>query len=202
MEPRDSKRKRWNSTFQVGNPSQKPRKPLARRSIKRISVLAPPEGVEGEKPARTLPKGLKASRSKPRKAKKAKRDKLPSRKRTIKILDDLVSQIVRLRDGACVQCGTVEKLTCGHVLSRRSHATRWDLENCFAQCWSHNFAHGAHSPYPYFKWFIGQFGQEAFDALYAKWAKGQKFSTPELRAMIPDLQSQLEALQDTSLPLP
>lgn len=161
---------------------QKPRKPLARgKTLRQGNVGSGSPGRKGTLKATSTAGG--------KKAKKTKRKKLPSRKRVIAILDSLTSRIVRLRDRVCVQCGTTESLTCGHLLSRRSHATRWDLANCFAQCWPHNFAHGSHSPYPYFRWFIGRYGQESFDALYAKWAKGQKFSTPELREMAEEYKS-------------
>lgn len=125
---------------------------------------------------------------------KPKRKNLPSRAKLVRTLDTLTSQIVRLRDGRCVQCGTTEKLTCGHVLSRRSHATRWSLLNCHAQCWPHNFAHGSHSPVPYFQWFIKQFGQPIFDDMYREWAKGRKFSTPELREMVTEYETMLKEL--------
>lgn len=121
-------------------------------------------------------------------SKKPKRAKLPTRKALIKRLDTLTSQIVRLRDGCCVQCGSVENLTAGHVLSRRSHSVRWDVSenggNVWCQCWPCNFRHGSNSPIPYFQWYVRRFGQARLDILYLVWAKGRKFSNPELRAMI------------------
>lgn len=122
------------------------------------------------------------------------RAKLMTRKRAIKVLDELTSKIVRLIGGACVQCDSTEKLTCGHVLSRRSHATRWSFDNCFVQCWPCNFAHGSRSPVPYFRWYVRTFGQETFDALYTKWSKGQKFSTPDLRTMVQEYTVKLKEL--------
>lgn len=49
-------------------------------------------------------------------------------------LDKLVSKIVRLRDHACVTCGSVNTPQAGHFESRRHMATRWALDNVHRQC--------------------------------------------------------------------
>ena len=58
-----------------------------------------------------------------------------------KELDDLVSLYVRLRDGKCVCCGSISRLTCGHYVSRDKARLRYDSVNCNAQCWPCNVKH-------------------------------------------------------------
>ena len=64
-----------------------------------------------------------------------------------KELDKIFSIFIRLRwatnEGLCqcVTCGKVshyKKMQCGHFQSRRHHATRWNEQNCAAQCISCN----------------------------------------------------------------
>ena len=41
----------------------------------------------------------------------------------------------------CVTCGTVKEvkqLQCGHFMSRKHYATRWDVDNCQVQCYTCN----------------------------------------------------------------
>jgi hypothetical protein len=41
----------------------------------------------------------------------------------------------------CVTCGTikeVKQLQCGHFMSRKHYATRWDEDNCQVQCYTCN----------------------------------------------------------------
>lgn len=64
-----------------------------------------------------------------------------TRKGIIRKLDKIVSQIVIARDGKCIVCGTTQSLTCGHLFSRVAYSTRWNLENCYAQCLSCNLKH-------------------------------------------------------------
>ena len=172
---------------------QKPRKPLARKSSLRSRVPVGSKSV----PECTLRanKGISAKGRAGKK--KSKKPKLMSRKRAIKVLDDLTSRIVRARDGCCVVTGSTDQLTCGHIFSRRSMATRFDISedgNCHAQSWASNFRH-TFDTHPYYRWYIQKFGLDAFDALHARWAKGKKISTPELREMIVEYQAKLESLQ-------
>ena len=61
-----------------------------------------------------------------------------------KELDKWFSLYIRLReatDEGMVQCFTCSKVSsykqgmqCGHFQSRRHHATRWNEQNCQAQC--------------------------------------------------------------------
>lgn len=67
-------------------------------------------------------------------------------------LDKVFSIFIRLRDmddegfSYCVTCGkpmTLKTSQCGHFISRRHYATRWEEKNCAAQCVGCNmFAQG------------------------------------------------------------
>ena len=71
-------------------------------------------------------------------------------------------------------------LNCGHLFSRKNHATRWDEGNAFAQTNGENLSH-EHDSYPFNKWFQDMFGMDQFDFLHAKWSTTSKFSTIEIR---------------------
>ena len=78
--------------------------------------------------------------------------KKTARQRVVKRLDDITSKYIRERDAKCVQCQSTENLTNGHVFSRRSYSTRWDISkdgNCHCQCWGCNFKHSKDN-YDYF----------------------------------------------------
>jgi len=69
-----------------------------------------------------------------------------SRKSLVKKLDTVFSLYIRLRYAKneiaeCYTCGKKDhykKLQCGHFMSRKHYATRWDEENCQVQCYSCN----------------------------------------------------------------
>lgn len=69
--------------------------------------------------------------------------KKPSRKTLTRKLDKIFSAYIRQRDAdkkgycTCCTCGKklpITQIHCGHFMSRRHLATRWDEENCAAQC--------------------------------------------------------------------
>jgi 5-methylcytosine-specific restriction endonuclease McrA len=111
-----------------------------------------------------------------------------SRKTLIRLLDAKVSQIVIARDGACVQCGSTDQLTCGHLFSRRLFATRWDLDNCHTQCWPCNFRH-SHYPDYYVSWFLKEYGKAKYLKLAQKAHKIALFSTGYLEELLMNLSS-------------
>jgi hypothetical protein len=99
--------------------------------------------------------------------KKVKRSTLKTK------LDKVVSLFIRARDKKCVICGSTEGLSNGHVFSRTSLNTRWDITpdgNCHAQCWSCNYRHSSRDSYPYFNWYIKKFGQKKFDELHKRFS--------------------------------
>ncbi len=68
--------------------------------------------------------------------------KKSNRSRLVKKLDAAFSQYIRHRDSVdgictCCTCGTrkpIKEMQCGHFISRSKYATRWDEDNCAAQC--------------------------------------------------------------------
>lgn len=138
---------------------------------------------------------LKTSPVRRKAPKRAKRKKVPTRKALIKKIDALVFQIVCLMYAKCVECGSDEKPTTGHVLSRRSYATRWDFRNVFRQCWPCNYKAAMTAAASYHLWFVKKFGVEAFDTLYQDWTKGRKYTRLELQNLVPEFEAHLAELQ-------
>jgi hypothetical protein len=130
-----------------------------------------------------------------RKAKHKKRTKVPTRKYLVKKIDNLVFQIVCLLYAVCVECGSEDKPTTGHVLSRRSYATRWDFRNVFRQCWPCNYKAAMTAAASYHLWYVKTYGVEAFDQLYQDWTKGHKYTRLELQNLVPEFQDKLDSLQ-------
>lgn len=184
----------------------KPRTPLSRGKRGFTAPVASPSGDTPVSMSGTLKRShaLKARKGlarRPSVKKKAKRTKMPSRKSLVRKADNLVSQIVRLRDGKCVECGSTEKLTNGHVLGRRSFATRFDITaegDCHAQCWPDNYRAAMSGAVHYHAWYVRTFGAEAFDALYRRWAAGKKWSRLELIALVADLNQTLAIMENSS----
>ena len=115
----------------------------------------------------------------------------------LKLVDELntvVSLIVRLRDGKCVQCWALTRLTCGHLITRSKYVVRWDLDNCHCQCSSCNLSH-EYNPHPYTLWYIKKFGKDKYEALVKKSNTSVKFSDKDLRELLANLQQQYETLK-------
>lgn len=113
---------------------------------------------------------------------KPKRQKKSDRKKIVAKLDQLVSEIVRKRDGKCVICGTTERLQAGHLFSRVAYSIRWDLNNVFAQCSGCNLRH-EHDSFPFHDWFIREYSLEDFRILHALWKHPKKWTQAELEAL-------------------
>jgi 5-methylcytosine-specific restriction endonuclease McrA len=113
--------------------------------------------------------------------------KRSKRKTLINKLDAAVSAYVIRRDGCCVQCGTSNQLTCGHLFSRRLMSLRWDLDNCHCQCWPDNFRHN-HYPEYYTAWFLREFGKAKYLKLEARAHQVKKWSIPELEDMLSEVE--------------
>jgi hypothetical protein len=111
-------------------------------------------------------------------------------------LDDLVSQIVHLRDkNTCVICGSTARPQAGHVFVRDRKRVRWDLRNVHVQCASCNLRHRFDQA-PYFYWFMQIYGKPAFDELY-ELAEGQPayiWSIPDMRVLTRELEQMLASL--------
>lgn len=135
---------------------------------------------------------VKTSRATSKRKRRTKGKKVRTRKALIRDIDALVFKIVCLNHEACVECGSKEKPTTGHVLSRRSYATRWDFRNVFRQCWPCNYKAAMTAAASYHLWYVKKFGVEAFDELYQRWAKGQKYTRLELVGVLHDMQLKYE----------
>ena len=111
------------------------------------------------------------------------------RQRVVKRLDDITSKYIRERDEKCVQCFSPDKLTNGHVFSRRAYNTRWDISkkgNCHTQCWGCNFKHSKDN-YDYFKWYVDRFSQEEFENLRFRYRETKKYTTAELEELYEEI---------------
>ena len=115
--------------------------------------------------------------------------KKTARQRVVKRLDDVTYKYIRERDAKCVQCQTTENLTNGHVFSRRSYSTRWDISkdgNCHTQCWGCNFKHSKDN-YDYFKWYVDKFSKDKFENLRFRYKETKKYTTIELEELYEEL---------------
>lgn len=122
-----------------------------------------------------------------------RRRKTP-RAKLVKNLDDVVREILKIREPYCVLCGSKDKLGVSHLFSRRAYTTRWDTAkdgNCHINCWPCNFRH-VRDQYPYFNWYIEKFGKDKFDELRQRFNQVRPFKTHELEELYEKLKEQLE----------
>jgi len=66
---------------------------------------------------------------------------MTERQKLEKQLDDLVSNIVRIRDRNCITCNKpmiYETSTAGHFMKRDNRCVRWSIVNVNGQCWDCN----------------------------------------------------------------
>ena len=102
-----------------------------------------------------------------------------ARKKARNRADKYFSLYIRARDGRCVNCGTTEQLTCGHLFSSAHYSTRWDERNAFCQCTGCNLKH-EHDPYPLIAYYLSLHSQEDLDRLHAKWSTATKLTTNDI----------------------
>ena len=111
-------------------------------------------------------------------------DKVKSeRKKLVSTLDKVFSLYIRNRDKQCVICGSRERLTCGHLLTRTAYSTRWDEMNCACQCVGCNGRHEWDAS-KYTVWFLNKFGKKAYEELALRHYTIRKFTNEELKEMI------------------
>lgn len=109
----------------------------------------------------------------------------------VKKLDKVFSEYIRLRDSMggyfrCISCGKIkpyEQADCGHYHSRTHMATRFDEDNCHAECRSCNRFSADHL-IGYRKNLVLKIGQGRFDLLDFKASQTKKWSDFELKALI------------------
>lgn len=118
-----------------------------------------------------------------------------SRKRLIEDLDEVVSKIVRLRDGRrCVLCGSTYRPQAGHLWKRGVYATRWDLDNVWTQCPKHNIDHNVR-PEPFMNYVAAKIGEERYDALRRRAGTWRKISDAELQELLDSRRALLRMLR-------
>ena len=110
-----------------------------------------------------------------------------SRKTLIKKLDTVFSLYIRLRYAKneiseCYTCGKQDhykKLQCGHFMSRKHYATRWDEDNCQVQCYSCNVMRYGEQ-YKFGLKLAKEKGQEFPELLLNKCRKTVKFTNQDI----------------------
>jgi hypothetical protein len=127
-----------------------------------------------------------------------KKNKKSEKKSLIKKLDEIVREIVLLRDGGCV-CpppanGHSVVFQSGHLFSRTKMTMRWSLYNCNCQCSSCNFLH-EHNPHRYTRWFLQKHGQAVYDILVEQAETTYNYKVYELQEMYEQLQLILKTLR-------
>jgi len=109
------------------------------------------------------------------------------RKNIVKELDTIFSLYIRKRKSKndiaeCYTCGKKDfykNLQCGHFVSRKHYATRWDETNCQVQCYSCNVARYGEQ----FKFGIQlniEYGKNVAETLMAKGKQIVKFTNNDL----------------------
>lgn len=128
--------------------------------------------------------------------------KVQKRTDYIKKLDKVFSEYIRLRDSMngyfrCISCGQIkpyEQADCGHYYSRTRMSTRFDEDNCHAECRSCNRFKADHL-IGYQKNLISKIGQTKFDLLAFKANQVKKWSDFELKALIDCYQDKVKQLK-------
>jgi hypothetical protein len=116
------------------------------------------------------------------------------RRKLISECDNLVSLIVRKRDKRCVCCGSSEKLTAGHLITRSAHIVRFDLTNNNCQCSSCNFLH-EYRPERYIAWWVNHYGLESYLNLVQLSKQTKHWTVAELLELKQELQKRLNELE-------
>ncbi len=138
-----------------------------------------------------------------------KRKKKSSRKKTDRSKPDLVDRLdrvfsayIRLRDimpngmGKCISCGKIKpygELDCGHFFSRVNMATRFDEDNCHAECRGCNRASADHLIY-YQENLIRKIGVSRFSTLRERARSTKKWDNSELERMIVKYKNEVKRL--------
>lgn len=134
---------------------------------------------------------------------KNKRAKSKSRRSSlITKLDGIFSEFIRRRDSdsqgliRCISCGKIvhwKESDCGHYVNRKHMATRYDEENCNAQCRSCNrFDEG--NIMGYRRGLIEKIGEKKTDMLEIKKHNVCKMSEVELEFLINIYKNKLKAI--------
>jgi hypothetical protein len=99
-----------------------------------------------------------------------------------KKVDTAQSKYIRAATPYCVQCGTREHLTCGHLITRNCKSVRYDYRNCFTQCRDCNLRH-EYNPELFTAWWLEEFGEEEYNNLVRDSKRIRKWTVEELKAI-------------------
>lgn len=121
----------------------------------------------------------------------------------VKRLDRVFSQYIRLRDAMpggvfrCISCGRIlplEKADCGHYFSRRHMSTRFDEDNCNAECsWCNRF--NSEHMVGYRENLIRKIGLQRFLLLSVRANETKKWSCFELETLARHYQGKVNELE-------
>ncbi len=120
-----------------------------------------------------------------------------------KRLDTIFSEFIRRRDAddkgfiRCISCGKVvhwKESDCGHYINRKHNSTRYDEQNCNAQCRSCNrFDEGNIQGYR--KGLIKKIGEEATNLLEFKKYNACKLGQFEINILADEYRAKLKAIK-------
>ncbi len=127
-----------------------------------------------------------------------------ARETLIDLLDLLVSRIVIFRDKKCVTCGSTgtnkNRLGAGHLFSKNTNSTRWDLLNVHCQCWNCNWQHRIRDASKYTRWFVESYGCAAYKKLHDLYMKkGMYGKLSDLVTLERKLRRELKKLDPTAV---
>jgi NinG protein len=107
--------------------------------------------------------------------------------------DAVFSKYIRLRDNnTCITCGTTTgQMQCGHFMSRRYNATRYDEENCNCQCYRCNVLFYGEQ-YKYSIEIDLKYGDGAARKLAGLAKTPHQFTVYELQEIIDEYEGQVE----------
>ena len=139
---------------------------------------------------------------KPTKSTRPKRHKKKTpRQKIVKQLDELVREIVFMRDPYCVPLAYkgeginhrgVDQP--GHIISRANKPVCWDLRNVHRQDANDNLLH-EYYPEVYNQWYIKTFGLDSWDELVNDSRKVWKYSMDDLETLYIELTEIQKTLQ-------
>ena len=126
---------------------------------------------------------------------KSKKIKKPTHSQMIGVVDDIFNTLIKYRDNwKCVQCGTTENITAGHVIPKSSgQKIRYDTDNVFAQCQTCNSNH-RYKPQYYFQWYINKYGIDEYNELVNASKIVFKYSTNDLIRLFNEVLGNLKGL--------
>lgn len=124
---------------------------------------------------------------------------------TQKKLDKVFSKFIRKRDSKaygfqhfqCISCGKIKpyaQADCGHFINRRHSATRYDEQNCNAQCRDCNSFEGG-NPAGYSLGLSKKYGNAITEVLYFKAKQTVKITDFEGNELIKEYKAKTKELE-------